>query len=90
MALGGFLMMMTMPMSGVLSGKMDPRYLLVFGYASVSLGLYYMATHLTPGHGFRNGGDVADLPGGGACVHFHSVERALLRGGPARKEQSGR
>jgi MFS transporter, DHA2 family, multidrug resistance protein len=47
MALGGFLMMLTMPMAGALSGKMDPRYLLVIGYASVSLGLYHMATHLS-------------------------------------------
>ena len=47
MALGGFLMMLTMPMSGVLSGKMDPRYLLAFGYGATSLGLYHMATHLS-------------------------------------------
>ncbi len=47
MALGGFLMMVTMPLSGVLSGKMDPRFLLAFGYAATSLGLYHMATHLS-------------------------------------------
>jgi MFS transporter, DHA2 family, multidrug resistance protein len=47
MALGGFLMMLTMPMSGALSGKMDPRILLAFGYAATSLGLYHMATHLS-------------------------------------------
>jgi len=47
MALGGFLMMLTMPMSGFLSGKMDARYLLAFGYGATSLGLYHMATHLS-------------------------------------------
>ena len=47
MALGGFLMMLTMPMSGALTGKMDPRILLAFGYAATSLGLYHMATHLS-------------------------------------------
>jgi MFS transporter, DHA2 family, multidrug resistance protein len=52
MALGGFLMMLTMPMSGALSGKLDPRYLLVFGYAATSLGLYHMATHLSLGMSF--------------------------------------
>jgi DHA2 family multidrug resistance protein len=31
---------------------MDARYLLVFGYASVSLGLYHMATHLSLGMDF--------------------------------------
>jgi MFS transporter, DHA2 family, multidrug resistance protein len=52
MALGGFLMMLTMPMAGALSGKMDPRYLLVFGYATTAVGLYYVATHISLDMGF--------------------------------------
>ena len=52
MALGGFLMMLTMPMAGALTGKLDPRYLLVVGYGATSLGLYHMATHLSLGMGF--------------------------------------
>jgi DHA2 family multidrug resistance protein len=52
MALGGFLMMITMPLSGVLTGKMDPRFLLAFGFGATSLGLYHMATHLTLGMDF--------------------------------------
>ncbi|MGO9589745.1 MAG: MFS transporter, partial [Candidatus Acidiferrales bacterium] len=47
MALGGFLMMLTMPLSGALTGKMDPRYLLAFGYMATAAGLYYVAMHLT-------------------------------------------
>jgi len=47
MALGGFLMMVTMPISGALSGKIDPRYLLAFGYCAAAAGLYYVAIHLT-------------------------------------------
>jgi DHA2 family multidrug resistance protein len=52
MALGGFLMMLTMPMAGALSGKIDPRYLLVFGYSTTALGLYYVATHISLDMGF--------------------------------------
>ena len=52
MALGGFLMMLTMPIAGALSGKVDPRYLLVFGYGATSLGLYYVATHISLTMGF--------------------------------------
>ena len=52
MALGGFLMMITMPLSGVLTGKMDPRILMAFGFGATSLGLYHMATHLTLGMDF--------------------------------------
>jgi MFS transporter, DHA2 family, multidrug resistance protein len=47
MALGGFLMMLTMPLSGFLSGKMDSRFLLAIGYAATAAGLYHMATHLS-------------------------------------------
>ena len=47
MALGGFLMMLTMPMAGILTGKMDPRILLMCGYAATALGLYHVATHLS-------------------------------------------
>jgi MFS transporter, DHA2 family, multidrug resistance protein len=52
MALGGFLMMLTMPLSGVLSGKIDPRYLLAFGYGATALGLLHVATHLSLGMDF--------------------------------------
>ena len=52
MALGGFLMMFTMPIAGALSGKVDPRYLLMFGYGATSLGLYYVATHISLTMGF--------------------------------------
>jgi len=47
MALGGFLMMLTMPMAGILTGKMDPRILLMCGYAATALGLYHVATHMS-------------------------------------------
>ncbi|HEX4004130.1 MAG TPA: DHA2 family efflux MFS transporter permease subunit [Candidatus Acidoferrales bacterium] len=47
MAIGGFLMMLTMPMAGALSGRIDPRYLLAFGYVTTAAGLYYVATRLT-------------------------------------------
>ncbi len=47
MATGGILMMFMMPFSGFLSGKIDPRILLGFGFGVTSLGLYHLATHLS-------------------------------------------
>src|SRR6202050_3783626 len=44
--------MITMPLRGALSDLVDPRYLLVFGYAATSLGLYHMSTHLSLGMDF--------------------------------------
>lgn len=52
MAAAGFLMVVTMPISGMLSGKMDPRILMACGFGATSLGLYHMATHLSLGMDF--------------------------------------
>jgi DHA2 family multidrug resistance protein len=49
---GGFVMLLTMPTSGALSSRMDPRKLMAFGFGITSLGLYYMATHLSLGMDF--------------------------------------
>jgi len=46
MAAGGFVMMVTMPAAGLLSGKMDPRILMAIGYGATALGLYHMAMNL--------------------------------------------
>jgi DHA2 family multidrug resistance protein len=50
---GGLVMMVMMPLSGTLTGKMDPRILMSFGFGATALGLYYMATHLTLGMDFH-------------------------------------
>jgi len=34
-------------MAGALSGKLDPRFLLMFGYGATALGLYHVATHMS-------------------------------------------
>jgi DHA2 family multidrug resistance protein len=52
LAAGGFVMLVTMPTSGALSGKMDPRKLMAIGFGITALGLYNMATHLSLGMDF--------------------------------------
>jgi DHA2 family multidrug resistance protein len=52
MAGGGFLMMLTMPLSGALSSKIDLRFLLAFGYGATAIGLFHLATHLSLGMDF--------------------------------------
>ncbi len=52
MAAGGFLMMLTMPSSGALTSKMDPRIMLACGYGATALGLYNMAAHINLGMDF--------------------------------------
>ena len=50
---GGFIMMLTMPISGTLVSRVDPRGLMSFGFAATATALYYMATHLSLGIDFR-------------------------------------
>ncbi|HXX45944.1 MAG TPA: DHA2 family efflux MFS transporter permease subunit [Candidatus Acidoferrales bacterium] len=52
MAAGGFMMMLTMPTSGALTSKMDPRVMLACGYGATALGLYNMAAHINLGMDF--------------------------------------
>jgi DHA2 family multidrug resistance protein len=49
---GGLVMIVTMPTSGALTGRMDPRKLMAIGFGITSLGLYNMATHLSLGMDF--------------------------------------
>ena len=53
MAGGGMIMMIAMPISGFLTGKMDPRKLMACGFAATAFGLYNIAVHLTLGMDFR-------------------------------------
>jgi DHA2 family multidrug resistance protein len=50
---GGFIMMLTMPLSGFLVSKIDQRVLMSIGFAATATALYYMTTHLTLGMDFQ-------------------------------------
>lgn len=52
LAAGGFIMVLTMPSSGALTARVDPRVLMACGFGATSLGLYHMATHLSLGMDF--------------------------------------
>ena len=67
---GGFIMMLMMPISGMLVSKVDQRALMSVGFATTAAALYYMATHMTSGHGFPHRVDAARLPGGWAWRSF--------------------
>jgi MFS transporter, DHA2 family, multidrug resistance protein len=52
LAAGGFVMLLTMPTSGALCSRFDPRKLMAMGFVITALGLYNMATHLSLGMDF--------------------------------------
>jgi MFS transporter, DHA2 family, multidrug resistance protein len=50
---GGFIMMLTMPLSGALVSRTDPRRVMCAGFAITAMALFYMSTHLALGMDFR-------------------------------------
>ncbi len=44
---GGFIMMLTMPIAGLLVSKGDARIMMSCGFAATALSLYYMTTHIS-------------------------------------------
>lgn len=50
---GGFIMMLTMPISGTLVSRFDARRVMCFGFVATAVALFYMSTHLVLGMDFR-------------------------------------
>jgi DHA2 family multidrug resistance protein len=50
---GGLLIMCLMPMVGTMVSRVDPRYMIAFGFGVTSLSLYVMTTHLYQGMDFK-------------------------------------
>jgi MFS transporter, DHA2 family, multidrug resistance protein len=51
---GGLLLLFMTPVIGILSGKMQARYLIAFGWFTVALGMFYSSRELQLGLSFRN------------------------------------
>jgi len=49
---GGFIMMLTMPISGALVSRFDARRIMCFGFTVTAVALFYMSTHLVLGMDF--------------------------------------
>lgn len=49
---GGAVMLVLFPLAGAIAGKVDPRYMIAFGFAALALGLYHIARVLNPGIAF--------------------------------------
>jgi DHA2 family multidrug resistance protein len=50
---GGFLIVLLMPMVGLLVARVDPRWLIAFGFGTMAMSLLVMTTHLYGGIDFR-------------------------------------
>ena len=85
MAGGGFIMMVAMPASGLLTGKMDPRILMGLGFGATSLGLYFVSTHLSFNMDFRTAFLMRAVQLAGLAFVFIPSNVLCYVGVPARK-----
>ena len=51
---GGLFLLFMTPVIGILSGKIQARYLIAFGWITVALGMFYSSRELQLGLSFRN------------------------------------
>jgi len=49
---GGLVMLVMFPLAGALAGRLDPRWLMAFGWISLAIGLWHIAKTLYPGVDF--------------------------------------
>jgi DHA2 family multidrug resistance protein len=50
---GGFVVILLLPLVGTLVSRVDPRYLIAFGFTVLSASMFYMTTHLYQGIDFK-------------------------------------
>ncbi len=84
---GGFIMMLTMPIAGMLVSKGDARIMMSCGFAATALSLYYMATHISLGMDFRTAAMLRVYQTFGLAFYIHSVEHTVVRWRAADEKQ---
>jgi len=85
---GSAVLLFTMPLIGVLSGKFQARYLIALGWLSVAAGLYYSALHLDLDISFGVASFVRVVQVVGLPFLFVPINLASYVGLPAEKSSS--
>ena len=84
----GCMLMVLFPIAGLLSTKVDPRWMVAAGFGMTAVAL--LSHHRPePRYGLSHHGAVAQVPDVGACVHLHTHQHAELCGSAARQKQPG-
>jgi len=85
---GSMVLLFTMPLIGVLSGKFQARYLIAIGWLSLAAGLYYSALHLDLDISFGVASLVRVVQVVGLPFLFVPINLASYVGLPAEKSSS--
>lgn len=85
---GGLLLLFLMPIAGTLASKVQARYLIAFGWLTLSLAMYYSTQHLDLGISFGEASWMRVLQVFGLGFLFVPINLASYVGMPAEKSGS--
>jgi MFS transporter, DHA2 family, multidrug resistance protein len=85
---GGLMLLFLMPVAGVLSSKVQARYLIAFGWLILSLGMYYSTQHLDLEISFRAAAILRVIQVFGLGFLFVPINLASYVGVPVEKSSS--
>ena len=85
---GGLILLFLMPIAGVLSSKVQARYLIAFGWLVLSLAMYYSTQHLDLDISFRFASMLRVIQVFGLGFLFVPINLASYIGVPAEKSSS--
>jgi MFS transporter, DHA2 family, multidrug resistance protein len=85
---GGLLLLFMMPVVGVLSSKVQARYLIAFGWLTLAIGMYYSSRELNLGISFRSASMLRLVQVFGLGFLFVPINLASYVGMPADKSGS--
>ena len=85
---GSIVLLFTMPLIGVLSGKFQARYLIALGWLSLALGLYYSALHIDLDISFGVANVIRIVQSVGLPFLFVPINLASYVGLPPEKSSS--
>ncbi len=85
---GGLLLLFMMPVVGVLSSKVQARYLIAFGWLTLSIGMYYSSRQLDLDISFRSAAILRMVQVFGLGFLFVPINLASYIGMPAEKSGS--
>jgi MFS transporter, DHA2 family, multidrug resistance protein len=85
---GGFVVIMLLPIVGTLVSRVDPRFLIAFGFVVLSASLFYMTTHLYQGIDFKTAILLRVYQSVGLAFLFVPINTLVYTGMPVEKSNS--
>ena len=85
---GGITVILLLPFVGMSVSKVDPRYLIAFGFAVSSASLYYMTTHLYQGIDFKTAMFLRIYQSVGLAFLFVPINTLVYSGVPLEKNNA--